>query len=63
MAGKIIVKLLPDGSIKVEAEGYTGSTCEEATRFLEQLGAVSGENKKPEYYETPMQVEGVKFDV
>jgi acylphosphatase len=59
---KIIVKLLPDGSIKIEAEGYTGNTCQEATRFLERIGTVSGENIKPEYYETLLQVEGVKHN-
>lgn len=59
---KIIVKILPNGSIKVEAEGYSGNSCEEATKFLKALGTVEGETQKPEYYETPLQTEGVKLD-
>jgi len=52
---KIIVKLTPDGLIQVEAEGYTGTSCEEATKFLQQLGSVAGVEKKPEYYEEPQR--------
>lgn len=58
---KIIVKILPDGTMTVEAEGYTGNSCEEATKFLKALGEVTGENNKPEYFETPLQTEGVKY--
>lgn len=59
---KIIVKILPDGSMKVEAEGYTGNSCEEATKFLKALGTIEGETQKPEYFEAPLQTEGVKYD-
>lgn len=59
---KIIVKIPPDGTITVEAEGYAGNSCEDATKFLKKLGAVTGETLKPEYYETPLQVEGVKYN-
>jgi hypothetical protein len=52
---RIIVKITPNGLIEVEAKGYQGSSCEEATRFLKQLGAVSGEEKKPEYFEEPLK--------
>jgi hypothetical protein len=51
---KIIVKLTSDGLIHIEAEGYQGNSCEEATRFLQQLGTVTGDEKKPEYYEEPL---------
>ncbi len=57
---KIIVTISPEGGIKVEAEGYTGNSCEEATKFLKSLGTVTEENKKPEYYETPQIQEEVR---
>ncbi|HQA51097.1 MAG TPA: DUF2997 domain-containing protein [Syntrophomonadaceae bacterium] len=57
---KIIVTISPEGKIKVEAEGYTGNSCEEATKFLKSLGTVTEENKKPEYYETPQIQEEVR---
>lgn len=59
---RVIVKLNTDGTIKVEAEGYTGSTCEQATAFLENLGIVGGEEKKSEYYDTQEQKEEVYLD-
>lgn len=59
---KIIVKILSDGSMKVEAEGYTGNSCEEATKFLKTLGDIESEAQKPEYFEAPLQIEGVKYD-
>jgi len=57
---KVIVTISPDGSIKVEAEGYKGNTCEQATAFLKQLGQVQGEEKKAEYFETPLQAERMR---
>ena len=32
----IEVSVSPSGEIAIEAEGYTGSSCEDATRFLEE---------------------------
>mgnify|MGYP000984050146 CR=1 FL=1 len=57
---KIIVTISPDGKIRVEAEGYSGNSCEEATKFLKSLGKVVEENKKPEYYEAPLLKEEVR---
>lgn len=40
-----------DGSLEIEAVGFTGSDCEKATSFLEKaLGMVSSRNRKGEYY-------------
>lgn len=51
MKQKIEVVISPDGAISVEAVGYEGKDCEEATRFLEQaLGQVQQRQHKPEYY-------------
>jgi hypothetical protein len=40
-----------NGKVKVEAFGFQGSSCEEATRFIEEkLGTASSSDKKPEFY-------------
>lgn len=40
-----------DGSLEIEAVGFTASDCEKATDFLEKaLGLVSSRNRKGEYY-------------
>lgn len=47
----ITADFAPDGSVKIEAHNYTGNSCEEATRFLEEeLGSAGPRKKKPEYY-------------
>ena len=33
---RIDVWISPEGAITIDAVGYTGSSCEEATRFLEE---------------------------
>ena len=38
----IEVTVSPTGAIRIEADGYDGSTCEEATRFLEQALGLPG---------------------
>ncbi len=41
----------PIGEITIDAVGFKGPDCEQATRFLEQaLGAVGQKIKKPEYH-------------
>ena len=51
MAKTIEVIIKPDGSIKIDAVGFTGTDCEKATAFLERaLGRVTGKQKKPDYY-------------
>jgi hypothetical protein len=53
---EIEVVIHPDGSISVEAHGYEGADCEEATRFVEQaLGRVRQRKRKPEYYRRAAQ--------
>jgi len=56
---KITVK--KGGQIKVEAEGYSGSSCTEATKFLEKLGAVvEPPQMKPEFYQTEDQGQSIQ---
>jgi hypothetical protein len=46
---EVIVK--QDGSLKIDAVGFTGAECEKFTRFLEEaLGKPTGRSKKPEHY-------------
>ena len=40
----------PDGSLAIDAVGFTGTDCTEATAFLEEaLGEPVTSSKKPEY--------------
>jgi len=52
MTRKMIeVIVAPDGGIRIDAVGFKGADCEQATAFLEKaLGQISGKRKKPEYY-------------
>lgn len=48
---KVIVRAFDDGRIEVEAKGYKGGSCKEATEFLEKvLGKVASMEKKPEWW-------------
>lgn len=47
----IDVCISPAGAITIEAAGYTGSTCEEATAFLETaLGTIGQRQRTRDYY-------------
>ena len=54
---EIIVK--KGGKIKIEAHGYQGSGCEDATRFMANRlgGNETSAQQKPEYFETPQSDE------
>jgi len=48
---KIIVKI-KKGKVKIEAEGYTGTSCQDATKQIEEaLGVVDDRDLKDEYYQ------------
>jgi len=48
---RIDVWISPEGAITLDAVGYTGSTCEEATRFLEEsLGTVGRKQRTRDYF-------------
>ena len=47
----IEILIQPSGAPQIDAAGFSGSDCEQATAFLEQaLGAVTTKQRKPEYY-------------
>ncbi len=42
----------PGGEIQIDAVGFRGPDCEQATKFLEEaLGVVGQKSKKPEYHQ------------
>lgn len=48
---QVIVKIALDGATVVEAIGFTGTSCKDATRPIEEaLGAVQKQTPKPEQY-------------
>ena len=50
MNRSIEVVVQPTGEIQIDAVGFKGPDCEQATRFLEEaLGTVSQRKRKPEY--------------
>lgn len=58
MAKNVVVRIptkgkdAREGKIEVEANGFTGGECIEATKFIEQLGLVNDDEreKKPEFF-------------
>jgi hypothetical protein len=58
---KILIDIFPDGSSKVDADGFKGASCSLATKELELAlaGNSSGveDKRKPDYYQsiTPTQ--------
>ncbi len=52
MKRSIEVIVGPSGEIKIDAVGFKGADCEQATRFLEEvLGTVGTKVKKPEFHQ------------
>ena len=55
---RIDVWISPEGAITLDAVGYTGSTCEEATRFLEeQLGTIGQRQRTRDHYRKDRSVD------
>ncbi len=52
----IEVVISPNGETKIETKGFAGSSCQEASQFLEQaLGAKVSEKPTAEFYQTQPQ--------
>ena len=46
----ITISISPTGEVTVKAQGYRGSTCEDATKALEAaLGVTKSQKRTPEY--------------
>lgn len=48
---EIDIAILPDGRIEYTIRGVKGSTCEDISRLLEELGKVEATERTDEYYE------------
>jgi hypothetical protein len=52
MSKSIEVIVSASGEIQIDAVGFKGADCEQATKFLEvALGVVGQKQKKPEYHQ------------
>jgi hypothetical protein len=52
MTRTIEIIITPTGGIEIEAVGFKGPDCEQATKFLEEaLGVVGEKVQKPEYHQ------------
>lgn len=47
----IEIEILPDGNVEYTIKGIRGSSCENISELLEQLGQVEHEERTGEYYE------------
>ena len=48
----IEITVSPEGSVSVKTNGFTGSSCKDASRFIEQaLGTAGRESLLPEYFQ------------
>lgn len=56
MKRTIEIIICPDGTLSVDAVGFKGADCEQATKFLESALGLPGEKqRKPEYHQTTRQ--------
>lgn len=47
------VTIAPNGKVQIEAKGFEGKECTDATSWLEKLlGRITGRKKKKEFYKT-----------
>lgn len=53
MNRSIEILIAPDGTLTIDAVGFKGTDCDQATKFLEQaLGLTAEKQRKPEYHQT-----------
>ena len=58
MTQTIEVVVSPLGEVKVETKGFTGSSCRQASRFLEEaLGQATSESLTVAFHQTQAQVQ------
>ena len=61
MTEEIVVDIMPDGKVKMEARGFKGKQCEVTMAELESaLGRVTSVQLKPEYREKVTHGEKVR---
>lgn len=61
MMQTIEVIISPKGETKIETRGFTGSSCQQASHFLEQaLGTKVAETPTAEFYQTQPQSQTIQ---
>lgn len=59
---KLNIKISPEGDVEIDAQGFRGPECEEATRDIERaIGTVQDRKRKDEYYQQPQQDQDQAF--
>jgi len=52
MSKKIIVEIAPDGEVRIETKGFSGTACLEESKFLKDLlGQETARSLTPAYYQ------------
>ena len=51
----IVISISPSGDVTVEAQGYRGSTCEDATKDIESALGVTESRKRTSEYDLPIE--------
>jgi len=60
---QVKIILHDDGSVEVEASGFIGSQCEDATAFIDKIfSRPITRIRKPEYFETTKIADGIPGD-
>lgn len=50
---RVLISVSPLGAVSIDAQGFTGNSCETATRAFEEVFVGnSSKSHKPEYYES-----------
>ena len=53
MSQRIVIKVAPNGQTEVRTEGFTGSSCQRASQFIERaLGSKQTEQLTQDYFKT-----------
>ena len=56
MSQRIIIKVATDGSTQVSTEGFAGSSCQQASQFIERaLGSRQSEQLTQDYFKTGIE--------
>lgn len=51
MSKQIEIVVAPDGRTRLETKGFNGSSCQDASRFMEQaLGRINDEQRTAEFF-------------
>ena len=58
MSQRIEVLITPDGCTSVQTLGFTGPSCQQVSRFLEEaLGKQLSERRTPDFYQAQVNVQ------